>query len=58
MDCHKPVFSTEEKASISCVVSALHGYFRDLQSYYKVIKGQILSEMEYSDIPEIHSCFK
>ena len=52
MDCHKPVFSPKEKASIGSVVSALHYYFRDLQSYYKILKGQIISEMEYNDIPE------
>lgn len=52
MDCQKPVFSTKERATIGSVVSALHRYFRDLQSYYKILKGQMISEMEYSDIPE------
>lgn len=52
MDCQKPIFLAKENASISSVVSDLHYYFRDLQSYYKVLKGQIISEMEYDDIPE------
>lgn len=52
MDCQKPIFSTKDKSSITSVVSSLHCYFRDLQSYYKILKGQLISELEYTDMPE------
>lgn len=51
MDCHKPVFSTSDSSVIS-TVRELHSYFRDLQAYYKVLKGQIISELEYNERPE------
>ncbi|MGK7915968.1 MAG: hypothetical protein AB4038_10545 [Prochloraceae cyanobacterium] len=45
MENKKPVFSIENDSVIS-VVSELHSYFRDLQSYYKIAKGEILSQLE------------
>lgn len=52
MNCQKPIFSPEEHSSIIGMVSALHSYFRDLQSYYKILKGQVISNLEYSEQPE------
>ncbi|MEM8677673.1 MAG: hypothetical protein AAGF83_28010 [Cyanobacteria bacterium P01_G01_bin.67] len=51
MDCHKPVFSTSD-SSINSTARELHAYFRNLQAYYKVLKGQVISELEYHERPE------
>ena len=51
MDCPKPVFSTSDTSVIS-TVRELHCYFRNLQSYYKVLQGQVISKLEYNDEPE------
>ncbi len=48
MENKKPVFSIENDSVIS-VVSELHSYFRDLQSYYKIAKGEILSQLEFTN---------
>lgn len=32
--------------SVISVVSELHSYFRDLQSYYKIAKGEVMSDIE------------
>lgn len=52
MDCHKPVFSTNDTSVISTVRN-LHSYFRNLQAYYKVLKGQVISRLEYNEDPQI-----
>lgn len=51
MNYHKPIFSTSDSSIIS-TVSRLHCYFRDLQAYYKAIRGQIISKLEYNSKPE------
>ena len=52
MDCPKPVFSTSDTSVVS-TVRELHSYFRNLQAYYKVLKGQVISKIEYSEDSEI-----
>ena len=52
MDCHKPVFSTSDTSVIS-IVRELHSYFRDLQAYYKVLKGQVISKLDHDENSEI-----
>ena len=52
MDYHKPVFSTSNTSVIS-TVRELHSYFRNLQAYYKVLKGQLISRLEYNEAPEM-----
>ncbi len=51
MNCSKPIFSPDN-SSIICTVTALHSYFRNLQAYYKVLRGQVISELEYTNKPE------
>ncbi len=48
MNPSKPEFSADTSSLIS-TVSGLHSYFRDVQSYYKVIKGKLLSDLEATD---------
>jgi hypothetical protein len=52
MDCPKPVFYASNTSIVS-TVRELHSYFRNLQSYYKVLKGQVISKLEYNENPEI-----
>ncbi|MDJ0594610.1 MAG: hypothetical protein QNJ72_32320 [Pleurocapsa sp. MO_226.B13] len=51
MEFQKPAFSPDNP-SVICTVTALHSYFRNLQAYYKVLRGQVISELEYTDKPE------
>ncbi len=51
MTASKPEFSADASSMIS-TVTGLHSHFRDLQSYYKVLKGKLLSELEASDDAE------
>ena len=44
----KPEYSNQSTSVIS-TVSSLHSYFRDLQSYYKVLHGKILSDLEAAE---------
>jgi hypothetical protein len=44
MENKKPEFGLNHSA-IS-VVSELHSYFRDLQSFYQIAKGDLLSQLE------------
>ena len=48
MNLHKPEFSPDSSSIIN-TVSGLHSYFRDFQSYYKVLKGQLLSKLEVTE---------
>ena len=48
MSSSKSEFSADTSSIIS-TVTGLHSHFRDLQSYYKVLKGKILSELEATD---------
>ena len=45
MEQSKPQFPIQNHSVIS-LVTELHGYFRNLQSYYKVIHGEILDQLE------------
>ena len=51
MNCQKPVLSPHDFSVVS-TVTALHSYFRNMQSYYKVLRGKIISEIEYTNHPE------
>ena len=46
------MFSSSD-ASIISTVRGLHSYFRNLQAYYKVLKGQVISKLECNEDPEI-----
>ena len=51
MDNKKPEFSVNDQPVIS-LVTELHSHFRDLQSYYEISKGDILSQSEKATDPE------
>lgn len=40
----KPKFKEDE--SIISVIAELHSYLRDMQSYYKITKGDVLSHLD------------
>lgn len=44
MENKKPECNLE--TPVISVVSELHSYFRDLQSYYKIAKGEMMSKIE------------
>ena len=48
MNPSKPEFSADTSSIIS-TVTELHSYFRNLQSYYKVLQGKLLSELEATE---------
>ena len=48
MDNKKPQLHIENNSVIS-LVSELHAYFKDSQSYYQVSQGEIISQLEASD---------
>ncbi|MEM7592718.1 MAG: hypothetical protein AAF383_14560 [Cyanobacteria bacterium P01_A01_bin.83] len=52
MNRPKPVFSASDTSVVS-TVRELHSYFRNLQAYYKVLKGQVISKLEYNEDPAI-----
>ena len=41
----KPEFLIAEH-SVFSVVTELHNYFRDLQSYYKIARGKVVDQLE------------
>jgi hypothetical protein len=45
MENKRPEFGLKE-ASVITTVTELHSYFRDLQSYYKITQGQLLSQLD------------
>ena len=44
MENKKPEFGLEH--SVISIVSELHSYFRDLQSFYKIAQGDAVSKLE------------
>ncbi len=52
MDCHKPLFSARD-TSVTSIVRELHSYFRYLQAYYKVLKGQVISKLDHDEDSEL-----
>jgi hypothetical protein len=50
MENKKPECSLE--APVISVVSELHSYFRDLQSYYQIAKGELMSKTEACNDPQ------
>lgn len=59
MENKKPVFSiTHQDQSVVSLITELHNYFRDLQSYYKIAHGKLHNELETTTdqarIDELH----
>lgn len=48
MENKKPEFAFQEH-SVTSVATQLHAYFRDLQSYYKIAQGEILSHIDATE---------
>ncbi len=48
MTYSKPEYSSAGSSVINTVTS-LHSYFRNMQSYYKVLQGKILSDLEITE---------
>jgi hypothetical protein len=51
MDYTKPTFEIKDHSLVE-VATALHSYSRDMQSYYKLIQGQILGELDETNDEE------
>ncbi|MBD2256378.1 hypothetical protein [Pseudanabaena sp. FACHB-2040] len=51
MENQKPIFGLKDQSPIG-VVSELHSFFRDMQSFYKIAQGQILGQIEAADTAE------
>lgn len=45
MECVKPTFGIKDHSLIE-VATSLHAYSRDMQSYYKMVRGQILEKLD------------
>lgn len=45
MENRKPEFALLDQSVIN-LVTELHSYFRDLQSYYQIARGELLSRLE------------
>ncbi len=45
MENKRPDFAIQDHSALS-LVTELHAYFRDLQSFYKISRGLLLSELE------------
>ena len=50
MENKKPELGLNQ--SVISVISELHSYFRNLQSYYKITKGELLSQLESENDPQ------
>jgi hypothetical protein len=50
MENKRPEFALANH-SILAVVSEVHAYFRDMQSYYQIAHGKLLSELENAQDP-------
>jgi len=48
MENKRPELNLENQPVIS-VVTELHSYFRDLQSFYKIAHGEVISQLEESN---------
>jgi hypothetical protein len=46
MENKKPEFNVHPDQSVISLVTELHNYFRDLQSYYKIARGKLADELE------------
>ncbi|PSF37915.1 hypothetical protein C7H19_08020 [Aphanothece hegewaldii CCALA 016] len=47
MENKKPEFSiVDQDQSVISLITELHNYFRDLQSYYKIARGKLTDELE------------
>ena len=52
MENKKPECNLE--SSVISVVSELHSYFRDLQSYYQIAKGELISKLDACNDSQKH----
>ncbi|MEG3439312.1 hypothetical protein V0288_19455 [Pannus brasiliensis CCIBt3594] len=50
MDQQKPVFASGDR-SIRSIVTELHSYFRDLQSYYQIARDEVAIALENTADP-------
>ncbi len=50
MENKKPEFAIADRSVIS-IVTELHSYFRDLQSYYQIAKGEAASQLDGASDP-------
>ncbi|ACB54519.1 unknown [Crocosphaera subtropica ATCC 51142] len=55
MENQKPQWTLNDDSILS-LATHLHRHFRDLQSYYKIAKGNLLSQIEATSAPQqLHS---
>ena len=47
MENKKPEFAIAAH-SLQSIVTELHNYFRDLQSYYNIAKGSLVSQLDHA----------
>ncbi|MDJ0844121.1 hypothetical protein [Crocosphaera sp.] len=45
MENKRPEFAIQEHSVLS-IATEMHNHFRDLQSYYKIAKGNLMSQLE------------
>jgi hypothetical protein len=57
MENKRPEFAIVNH-SIFSVVSEMHAYFRDLQSYYQIAHGKLLSDLESCHDPALTADFQ
>ncbi len=50
MENKKPELAIADQSVLS-LVTELHNYFRDMQSYYQIQHGQVLSQLEANSDP-------
>ncbi len=57
MENKKPEFAIQEHSVLS-IATEMHNHFRDLQSYYKIAKGNVVSQLESTNdeakVEELH----
>ncbi|MGK7929950.1 MAG: hypothetical protein AB4041_00755 [Microcystaceae cyanobacterium] len=57
MENKRPEFAIKEHSVLS-IATEMHNHFRDLQSYYQIAKGNLVSQLESmtddSEVTEIH----
>lgn len=58
MEHIKPKFNLQPDSSPIAVASALHSFSRDMQSYYKVARGDLLSKLDVVEDPAEFSRIK
>ncbi|MEB3311544.1 MAG: hypothetical protein VKJ02_15060 [Snowella sp.] len=57
MENKKPELAIADQSVLS-LVTELHSYFRDMQSYYQIQHGQVLSKLEANSDPEMETALQ